>query len=346
MAADLLEESSLLLQLPLCLLHLVLEGLTNEPASLIAAGRSCRCLLTAVSDARLWPTYSYGGALRDELARALGAAALLPPPFLAERLRFSPLSRLTASVSLRGMTRALELTRPRHLQPTRSLKTTGTIAGWRSGCTGLMQAGESPHFTNALAELLSRATCMLVCARPEPAASLIRLHLRPSAVVSCVLQSLPPAPAPAPTPAADPAQLALLLCGGVRGSAEAAARRLAGALLRAPEALRLAAAEEGSCEEAEASEADASLALMIEAQSVALRVSAAGNPSEAAELLRSALLLRTAAEAAASRLLSTPIGAALRGAAGGCASGSTRALCLAAAGVLDRTLARCSRAEQ
>jgi len=268
----------------------------------------------------------------------------LPPPFFAERLRFSPLSRFTASVSLRGMTRALELTRPRHLQPTRPRQTTGTIAGWRSGCTGLMQAGESPHFTNTLAEMLSRATCMLVCARPEPAASLVRLHLRPSAVVACVLQSTPPAPAPAP--AADPAQLALLLCGGVRGSAEAAARRLAAALLRAPEALCLAAAEAGSCEEAEASEADASLALMIEAQSAALRDSAAGSPSEAAELLRSALLLRTAAEAAAARLLSTPIGAALRGAAGGGASGSTRALCLAAAAVLDRTLARCSRAEQ
>ena len=114
-----LDIPSALLELPSHLVHLILQFLKQDVASLVSACRSCRSLLAAVSDARLWPSpaASQTGGLVTALSSELALAALLPQPLLAPRLLFSPHSRFQASLTLAGLRAALQHTHPHPARP-------------------------------------------------------------------------------------------------------------------------------------------------------------------------------------------------------------------------------------
>jgi hypothetical protein len=305
---------SYLLALPPHLLHLVLTHVAPDDASLVAAGQTCRALLDAVSDTLLWPQeVPLRGAVCEQLAVALGAAARLPPPLLAARLSFAPLSRFQAAVSLRGLLRSLVL----------------------------LKLGDTPATTRSLAEQLSRATRAVVCVRPEPGSALVRLHLRPAFVCASVLNAAVDRPLVAAWPSADVVAYQLS-APGVWGSGQMAARQ-AVALLRAPASLRAAMSSSAGPPPAGcASEADSRLAMLLQDQLLALQGGSGRLPrATAADALRSALALALEAAEAAERVTGTPLSAALRGACRGAASAATVALCHASASALERTLALC-----
>ena len=326
---------SALLELPSHLLHLILQHLADNAASLVAAGRSCRSLLAAVSDARLWPTPTQTQTgLLSALSSELALAALLPPPLIAARLSFSPHSRFQASLTLNGLCAALAHTHPQPDRPPppsaasasasacpahasrpgwlldswilslasspTAQHAADTSAAWRSPTSCFADTG----FAESVARRLSRARGV-ACARPE--AGIVRFQLHSWFVVESVrgvqLQAAPPPTLPIPD--WDWERLVPLLGGGVRG-VEERARRLARGLFAAPAQIRAAAQSLPRSHQPAAASASAAAPVRVAADAGAAEASLAlAFDSHArgveggrgrVDLLRSAQLLADAAE--------------------------------------------------